>query len=61
MTLTKEQKKYVTAVAKQVSALETEQDKLYKMACQTLGTNDTQGWLFDVLYNEARIESLEYL
>ena len=61
MQLTKEQKNYVIGVKEQISALEAEQSKLYNLACQTLGTNDTKDWLWDVLYNEARIESLEHL
>ena len=61
MTLTKEQKDYVIGVKAQISTLEAEQTKLYNLACQTLETNDTKDWLWDVLYNEVKIESLEHL
>ena len=59
MKLNKEQTKYLKNVVDKVQSLEDQQSELYDEACEYLNIEDNEGWLFDVIYNKVKIESLK--
>ena len=59
MKLNKEQTKYLKNVVDKVQSLEDQQSELYDEACEYLNIEDNEGWLIDVIYNNAKIESLK--